>query len=224
MSTQRQANDRGQANFGWLDSRHSFSFGHYYDPRYMGVSALRVINEDRVSPGAGFATHGHKNMEILSYVLSGTIKHKDSMGHVEHIPAGDFQMMSAGTGITHSEYNASKEVPLHFLQIWLLPNQLQISPTYQQTSFADQAGLTAVVHPTAAGALRAHTDARVYRFQGESDVLLNSDGSRFYVHVVKGSISIDEQTLTEGDGLTVNQATLNIHADNNSEALIFDLP
>jgi len=224
MTIRRNAADRGRANFGWLDSKHSFSFGHYYDPEHMGVSTLRVINDDRVQPGAGFDTHGHQNMEILSYVLSGTIEHKDSMGHIERIPAGDFQIMSAGTGVSHSEYNASQTEPLHFLQIWLLPNQMHIKPAYSQKSFADKVGITAVVHPTREGAMRANTDARVYRMHGQNKTQLSAEGQQFYVHVVKGNITIGNETLVEGDGLTVNQTELVIAAGSDSEALIFDLP
>jgi redox-sensitive bicupin YhaK (pirin superfamily) len=136
----RPANERGTANFGWLDSKHSFSFGRYYDPEHMGFSALRVINDDSVAPGAGFATHGHRDMEIISYVLQGSIAHKDSEGNVEVLPAGEFQLMSAGSGITHSEYNASQTDPLKFLQIWIQPNTLGSSPGYQQKNFGQAVG------------------------------------------------------------------------------------
>ena len=135
MAYVRPATERGRAQFGWLDSHHTFSFGNYYDPNHMGVSVLRVINDDRVDPGAGFGAHGHRDMEILSYVLAGEIEHRDSMGNIKRIPAGDFQIMSAGTGGIHSEYNASDTEPLHFLQIWLLPNARQVSPRYDQRAF-----------------------------------------------------------------------------------------
>ncbi|MDX1342024.1 MAG: pirin family protein [Reinekea sp.] len=222
--TFRAANERGRANFGWLDSHHTFSFGHYYDPKHMGISALRVINDDVVAPGTGFDTHGHRDMEILSYVLEGVIEHKDSMGHKQQIRAGEFQIMSAGTGVTHSEYNASKDARLHFLQIWLLPNQMNVTPAYGQKAFANTAGLTAIVHPSADSALRAHSNARVYRYQGGQPAAMTSDGQQFYVHAVTGPIQVGNTTLQEGDGLHVAQNELHITGETNAEALVFDLP
>jgi redox-sensitive bicupin YhaK (pirin superfamily) len=227
MATLRAANERGKANFGWLDSKHTFSFGHYHDPDHMGHSALRVINDDRVLPGTGFDTHGHRDMEILSYVLQGTIEHKDSMGHKQKITAGEFQIMSAGTGITHSEYNASTSEPLHFLQIWLLPNEQGVTPQYDQKAFTVEPGLTAIVHPTENGAMRAHTDARVYRFQGseKTDLMeFEAQGKNIYVHAVTDGLDVNGTPLNTGDGLYIDASTLAIGGDANSEALVFDLP
>lgn len=224
MQTIRASQDRGQADHGWLKSQHSFSFGHYYDPKFMGVSKLRVINEDNVAPGTGFDTHGHQDMEILSYVLNGTIEHKDSMGNREQIPAGDFQIMSAGTGVTHSEYNPSTSEPLHFLQIWLLPNQQGVKPKYEQQAFANKPGFTAIVHPSAEGALHAHTDALVYRYQGDAEGEFNAEGDNIYVQVVTGEIVVNGQTLKAGDGLHVSEEALKISGEVESEALVFDLP
>lgn len=147
MITVRHAEDRGRANFGWLDSKHTFSFGSYYDPKHMGFSELRVINDDLVQPNAGFDTHGHRDMEIISYVLEGVIAHKDSEGNVQTLPAGEFQLMSAGKGIYHSEYNASETDPLRFLQIWIQPNTFGNKPGYQQKDFGRNAGLTTIATP-----------------------------------------------------------------------------
>jgi redox-sensitive bicupin YhaK (pirin superfamily) len=227
MAKLRAASERGTANFGWLDSKHSFSFGHYHDPEHMGHSALRVINEDKVLPGTGFDTHGHRDMEILSYVLEGTIEHKDSMGHKKQITAGEFQVMSAGTGVTHSEYNASTSEGLHFLQIWLLPNQQGVTPQYDQKSFETTPGLTAVIHPTADNAMRAHTDARVYRYQGNAandTTEFKSDGASVYVHAVTDGVEVNGTKLTVGDGLYVEEPDIAISGANESEALVFDLP
>lgn len=228
MNYLRPAADRGHAYFGWLDSRHSFSFGSYYDPAHMGVSALRVINDDKVTPGAGFDTHGHRDMEILSYVLDGAIEHKDSMGHKQTITAGEFQIMSAGTGVTHSEYNGSDTNPLRFLQIWLLPNEQSVTPKYDQKAFEDFEGLTPVIHPTADGAMRAHTDARVYRYQGTKPVefALASEANHktVYVHAVKSSVTVNGQTLEPGDGFAIAQEQVTIEGQADSEALVFELP
>ncbi|KZZ46584.1 pirin, partial [Thalassolituus sp. HI0120] len=159
-------------NFGWLNSQHSFSFGHYYDPKHMGFSALRVINDDSVAPGAGFDTHGHRDMEIISYVLEGAIEHKDSMGHSYIVPAGDVQRMSAGTGVTHSEFNHSKQHNLRFLQIWIQPNKLGITPGYQQQKIEQRGKLTPLVTPDGSdGSLSIQQDVSLYRValnRGES--------------------------------------------------------
>src|SRR5450432_3652265 len=162
----RHTGERGVANFGWLDSRHTFSFGEYHDPKHMGFGPLRVINEDRVSPGQGFGTHGHRDMEIVSYVLEGALEHKDSMGTGSVIRPGDVQRMSAGKGVLHSEQNASKVDPVHFLQIWIMPSKNGIAPSYEQKAFeaeAKQGKLCLVASPdAAAGSLAIHADARVY--------------------------------------------------------------
>lgn len=224
MTYLRPAQDRGDARFSWLKSRHSFSFGHYYDPNHMGWSALRVINDDEVAPGAGFDTHGHRDMEILSYILQGTIVHEDSMGHRQRIEAGEFQLMSAGTGVRHSEFNGSDSDILKFLQIWLLPNQAGVEPGYGQKAFADKAGLTSVVHPDADGALRAHSDARVYRYQGGEADALKPKGRHLYVHVVKGQVLTNGYALKAGDGVGLQDQALELQGEPGSEALVFDLP
>src|ERR1017187_1101385 len=164
MINVRHAAERGIANFGWLDSRHTFSFGEYYDPKQMGFGPLRVINEDRVSPGKGFGSHGHENMEILTYVLSGALAHKDSMGNVETLYANDLQRISAGTGIVHSEFNGSHTEPVHFLQIWLEPAGNGLKPGYQQLSLTEEqklGNLVLVASPEGGGPLKIHQDARV---------------------------------------------------------------
>ncbi|RYF75983.1 MAG: pirin family protein, partial [Comamonadaceae bacterium] len=204
----RKSQDRGFANHGWLRSFHSFSFAGYYDPQHMGWGNLRVINEDRVSAGAGFGTHGHKDMEIISYVLDGALAHKDSMGNIESIPAGDVQRMSAGTGVTHSEFNHSKQEGVHFLQIWIEPDRTGVAPGYEQKAF-DAAGkrgrLQLVVSPDGAeGSLSVHADARMYAglFDGaESAERTLAAGRKGYVHLVRGSLEVNGRALEAGDAL-----------------------
>lgn len=225
----RHSDERGPADHGWLQSRHTFSFGSYYDPDHMGVSALRVINDDRVSPGNGFATHSHQDMEIISYVKHGTIEHKDSMGNVKRLPAGEFQLMSAGSGITHSEYNPSTSEPLAFFQIWIQPNALGIEPGYQQKRFADNTGLQLIASPDARdGSLRLHQDACLYhlRLDDEQVVSYATDTGRTqYVHVVSGELSVNGVTLKEGDGAIITDViTIEFIGRANNEALVFDLP
>ena len=229
MITVRHSEDRGPSHLGWLDSRHTFSFGDYYDPEHMGVSALRVINDDKVIPGAGFATHSHRDMEIISYVKRGAIEHKDSMGHVEVLPAGEFQLMSAGTGVTHSEYNPSPSEPLEFLQIWIQPNQLGIEPGYQQKKFAYKPGLQLIASRDARDdSLLLHQDAFLYQLvvQAGQDASHNVNAGRtLYVHVVFGQISVNGETLHEGDGATIRDVEHVVFSGNmDSEALVFDLP
>jgi len=231
MITLRLASERGKANFGWLDSKHSFSFGSYYDPEHMGFSALRVINDDSVTPGAVFATHGHRDMEIISYVLEGSIAHKDSEGNVEVLPAGEFQLMSAGSGISHSEYNASKTESLKFLQIWIQPNTLGNTPGYQQKNFGQAVGLTTIATPTGdKGTLQIKQNATLSQLilAPNSEITYQvAVGRKVYVHQVAGELSIDEQNLSAGDGakLTdITTVTLVNPADTQSTALIFDLP
>ena len=225
----RYSEDRGPADHGWLQSRHTFSFAGYYDPRHMGVSALRVINDDKVAPGAGFATHSHQDMEIISYVKRGTIAHKDSMGNIEHLPAGEFQLMTAGTGVTHSEFNPSDSEPLEFLQIWIQPNQLGIEPGYQQKRFEPQSGLQLIASPDARdGSLLLHQDASLYQLLLTAEERASHDlaaGRSVYIHVVSGRISINGEQLAEGDGATVRESDrIDFIGHEASEALVFDLP
>ncbi len=229
MITIRAANDRGHANFGWLQSKHTFSFGRYYDPAFMGVSALRVINDDTVAPSAGFDTHGHRDMEIISYVTEGVIQHKDSYGHEMTLPAGEFQLMSAGTGIMHSEFNGSASAPLKFLQIWIEPNQVGTKPGYQQREFAQKSWLTEVVTPDGRDdTLQIKQDAVLARMvlaSGEQQSQTLDTGRTYYVHVIKGELQLDDTTLTAGDGATVvAQTQASFSANSDVEALWFDLP
>jgi len=229
MMDVRLSDSRGIAEHGWLHSRHSFSFGSYYDANYMGVSALRVINDDKVEPGEGFATHSHQDMEIISYVKKGTIQHKDSMGNIENLPAGEFQVMSAGTGVTHSEYNPSKTDSLEFLQIWIQPNQLGIEPGYQQKRFAEQSGLQLIASPDARdSSLKLHQDANLYQLllkDNETSLMNPALERTIYVHVVSGELEVNGQVLGEGDAATLSDETeIVFKALQHSEALIFDLP
>lgn len=231
MISVRQAQERGRANFGWLDSKHTFSFGSYYDPQHMGFSALRVINDDKVIPGAGFETHGHRDMEIISYVLSGTIAHKDSEGNVQTLPAGEFQLMSAGKGIYHSEFNASKADDLRFLQIWIEPNSLGGQPGYQQKDFGREPGLTPIATPDGReGTLHIKQDATLSQLilaSGESLSLAVQAGRKVYVHLVSGTLLLDSTTLQPGDGAkVVDQTVLELRSSGSETvtALVFDLP
>ncbi|WP_260261661.1 pirin family protein [Vibrio intestinalis] len=231
MITVRHAQDRGQANFGWLDSKHTFSFGHYYDPAQMGFSSLRVINDDIVEPSAGFDTHGHKDMEIISYVLEGVIEHKDSEGNIQSLPAGEFQLMSAGSGIYHSEYNGSAQDKLHFLQIWIQPNVVGQKPGYQQKDFGANNGLTTIATPTGEnGTLHIKQDATLYQLVLEppQELELPINGERnIYVHQISGDLSVDDVILHAGDGAKIEQQThitLRNSGQQTIKALIFDLP
>jgi len=231
MITLRKANDRGHADHGWLNSWHSFSFADYHDPEHMGFGSLRVINEDRIAPGSGFGTHGHRDMEILSYVLEGALAHKDSMGTGSAIVPGDVQRMSAGRGVLHSEYNHSKEGQTHFLQIWIEPNERGIAPGYEQKHFdaAAKRGRLALVASNDAreGSVKIHQDASLYAglFDGaESAVHALAPGRRAYVHVARGTITVNGQALSTGDALMAEdtaQIVLENGAD--SEVLLFDL-
>lgn len=227
--TLRRSEERGPADFGWLKSRHTFSFGSYYDPEHMGVSALRVINDDYVEPGAGFDTHSHRDMEIISYVKRGVIEHKDSMGNTRQLPPGEFQLMSAGTGVTHSEYNASRTESLEFLQIWIQPNVMGIEPGYQQKAFAPEPGLQLIASPDARGeSLKLHQDASLYRAWLKPDRSASLDippGRTAYVHVVSGKLLVEGEPLGEGDGAAVRDANrITLVGREESEALVFDLP
>ena len=230
----RAADARGHANFGWLDSRHTFSFGRYYDPKHMGFRALRVINDDRVTPGAGFGQHPHDNMEIISYVVEGALEHQDSMGNGSVIRSGDVQLMSAGTGVTHSEFNASSTESVRFLQIWLPPASRGLTPSYQQRHFAHekrQNKLELLVSPDGVGdSLEIHRDVRIFGGLLETSKQLSYETSpdRYtWIQVVRGELLIDESTtLHEGDGLAmIDASTVLIQGSSQEEAefLIFDL-
>jgi redox-sensitive bicupin YhaK (pirin superfamily) len=224
----RPSEARGPADHGWLQSRHSFSFAGYYDPRYMGVSALRVINDDKVAAGAGFATHSHQDMEIISYVKKGTIEHKDSMGNVEQLPPGEFQLMTAGTGVTHSEYNPSPTDALEFLQIWIQPNQLGIEPGYQQKRFEPLSGLQLIASPDARdGSLLLHQDASLFQLSlqpGEMVTHPLAAQRTAYLHVVSGVVVVNGEQLGEGDGATITETdSIRFEAVESAEALLFDL-
>lgn len=231
MITVRHSQDRGRADFGWLDSKHSFSFGSYYDPEYMGFSALRVINDDVVQASAGFNTHGHRDMEIISYVLEGTIEHKDSEGNVQTLPAGEFQLMSAGSGIYHSEYNGSNSETLRFLQIWIQPNEFGKKPGYQQKDFGQESGLTTIATPDGrSGTLHIKQDTELHQLILESNSELDYEikpGRKVYVHQVEGELHVSETELKAGDGASIESQDL-ITFSNTSQtrttALIFDLP
>ena len=232
MTTLRPSNARGHANHGWLDSYHTFSFANYYDPEHMGVSNLRVINDDTVMPGQGFGTHGHQDMEIVSYVLDGALEHKDSMGNGSVIRPGDIQRMSAGTGVRHSEYNPSSTEPVHFLQIWLVPNRTGVQPGYEQEHFplADRRGrLVLLVSPDGRdGSLSAHQDGLLYGTlleAGESVEHPLAAGRRAYVHVARGQVAVNGTPLGSGDGATLDDVD-HVHLEGlgHAEVLLFDLP
>jgi hypothetical protein len=228
----RRSTDRGYADHGWLKSFHSFSFADYYDPAHMGFGPLRVINEDRIAPGTGFGTHGHRDMEILSYVLEGALAHRDSMGNGSVIRPGDVQRMSAGTGVRHSEFNHSSTRVTHFLQIWIEPSVQGIAPGYEEKRFeaADKRGrLRLVASPDGADAsVTIHQDARVFAglFDGDETATLTiARGRRAYVHVARGEIAVDGQRLVAGDAALVTDAAGVTLADGkDAEVLAFDLP
>ncbi len=224
----RKASERGHANFGWLDSHHTFSFGRYYDPEHMGISVLRVINDDRVAPGRGFETHGHKDMEILSYVVSGKLAHKDSTGTSDVIPAGDIQRMTAGRGIMHSEFNGSDKDEVHFLQIWIQPSESGLSPGYEQKTIPQNGPLTALVTPDGQkGTVKVHQDMSLYRLRLQAGEFFNA-GTRKrlgYLHLINGNITVDDDNYETGDGIGLYQDDeLSIRANKDTEALWFDLP
>ena len=227
----RKAQDRGYADHGWLKSFHSFSFAGYHDPQFMGWGNLRVINEDRVASGMGFGKHGHRNMEIISYVLSGELAHEDSMGNVKGIPPGDVQRMSAGTGVTHSEFNHAKDQTTHFLQIWIEPNMMEIPPSYEQKTIplADKQGkLCLIASPDGSGnAVKIQADAKLYAglFDGSESARLNLDANRkAYVHLIRGELQINGISLHAGDALLIEDlAEILISSGKNAEVLVFDL-
>ncbi|UAN45728.1 pirin family protein [Serratia sp. JSRIV001] len=225
----RKAQDRGHANHGWLDSWHTFSFADYYAPDFMGFSALRVINEDVIDAGQGFGTHPHKDMEILTYVLSGTVEHQDSMGNKEQINAGEFQIMSAGTGVRHSEYNANSDRPLHLYQIWIIPDQVGLEPRYEQRMFDAPQGRQLVLSPDAReGSLKVFQDMTLSRWalkKDEQSVYPIQAERRVWIQVVHGNVSINGHKAGISDAFAIwDETALSIHADDDSEILLFDLP
>ena len=225
----RHSDERGTANHGWLQSRGGGGGGGGGHPEHMGVSALRVINDDKVTPGKGFGAHSHQDMEIISYVKKGSIEHKDSMGNVEKLPAGEFQLMTAGTGVTHSEYNPSATESLEFLQIWIQPDVVGIEPGYQQKLFDTKQGLQLIASPDARdGSLLLHQDAFLYQLRLNTDQTASHSldtGRTIYVHVVSGVVSVNREQLNEGDGATIRGVdVIEFVGAENSEALVFDLP
>ncbi len=227
----RPAEERGVANFGWLDSRHTFSFGHYHDPRFMGFGPLRVINEDRVKPSQGFGTHGHNDMEIISYVLDGALEHKDSLGTGSIIRPGDVQRMTAGTGVRHSEFNASETDPVHFLQIWILPEKNGLKPSYEQKAFTaeEKRGQLRLVGSRDGrdGTVTIHQDVDLYASlldDGESVSHEFAEGRYGWLQVARGSVSLDGNTLSAGDGVALKDASqIKIDGVDDAEILLFDM-
>ena len=229
--TQRYSSERGYADHGWLKSFHSFSFAGYYDPAHMGFGNLRVINEDRIAAGKGFGTHGHQNMEIISYVLSGELAHKDSMGNVKGIPPGDVQRMSAGSGVQHSEFNHAEGQTTHLLQIWIEPNVTGIAPSYEQKTFPDaekRGALRLVASPDGAqGSVTVHADAKLYAglFDGaETATLALNPARKSYVHLVRGELTVNGRKLTGGDALLAEgESQIALTDGKDAEVLVFDL-
>ena len=232
MLTLRPAADRGHANHGWLDTHHTFSFANYYDPAHMGFGPLRVINDDRIAASRGFGTHGHRDMEIITYVLEGAVAHKDSMGTGSVIRPGDVQRMSAGRGVLHSEFNPQPDAPTHMLQIWIEPDVTGIEPEYDQKTFdeASKRGrLCLVASPDGAqGSMRLHQDVRLYAglFDGQEQAELPlAAGRRAWVHLARGRLTVNGQVLNAGDGLAVQaESRLLLSAGEAADVLVFDLP
>jgi redox-sensitive bicupin YhaK (pirin superfamily) len=232
MTELRPANERGHVDHGWLKSYHSFSFAEYHDPRHMGFGPLRVINEDRVAPGTGFGTHGHRDMEIISYVLEGALAHQDSMGNGSTIVPGDVQRMSAGSGVRHSEYNHDKAGTTHFLQIWIEPEVTGIAPSYEQKHFDAQSKrgrLRLIASPDGAqGSVRVHQNASVYAalLDGmERAEHRLASGRRAYVHVARGSVTVQGKRLAAGDALKIDKVgEITLEQGAQAEVLLFDLP
>jgi len=227
----RKSEDRGRADHGWLDTRHTFSFADYYDPKFTEFRSLRVINEDRVEPAQGFGTHGHSDMEIITYVLEGALEHKDSIGTGSVIRPGDVQKMSAGSGVTHSEFNASRKEPVHFYQIWILPDRRGITPEYEQKAFPEkerQGAIRLVASPDGAGgSLTIHQDARLYSALLEAGKELDhplARGRFAWVQAARGSLRLNGRELREGDGAAVSgEKRLALTSDKGAEVLLFDL-
>ncbi len=231
MLTIRRAAERGHANHGWLDSFHTFSFANYYDPAHMGFGALRVINDDRIAAGRGFGTHGHRDMEIITYVLDGAIAHKDSMGSGSEIQPGNVQRMSAGRGVMHSEFNPRPDAETHMLQIWIEPNVTGIAPEYEERAFSDaqkRGRLQALVSGDGIdGSMKIHQDARLYAglFDGdESATLPLASGRRAWVHVARGSVTVNGAALNAGDAVAITDAGgVELSGGKDAEVLVFDL-
>ena len=228
----RKSQERGDANHGWLQSKHSFSFADYYDPRHMGFGPLRVINEDKVAAGQGFGTHGHKDMEIISYVLEGALEHKDSLGTGSVLHYGDVQRMSAGSGVRHSEFNGSPTVPVHFLQIWIQPNVQGIAPSYEEKHFpadSKRGTLRLIASGDAReGSVKIHQDASIYATilgAGERAALPLAAGRLAYVHVVRGTLLVNGAEVGAGDAVLIrDEAELTLERATDAEVLVFDLP
>ena len=228
----RHSHERGHSKHGWLNSHHTFSFANYYDPAQMGISNLRVINDDIVAPGAGFDTHGHRDMEIVSYVLEGALEHKDSMGNGSVINPGDVQLMSAGTGVRHSEFNPSKDEPVHFLQIWLQPNRTGVEPGYAQRHFPEEqrrGRLALLVSPDGRdGSISAHQDGLLFGTLLDAGDRVEhplAHTRRAYIHAARGRVEVNGQTLAAGDGATIADVdVIQLHGIDKAEVLLFDLP
>jgi len=227
----RRADERGHADHGWLNSFHSFSFANYYDPAHMGFRTLRVINDDRVAPGMGFGTHPHRDMEIFSYVLEGTLEHKDSMGNGSQLKPGQIQLMSAGRGITHSEFNPSRSAPLHFLQIWIQPRERGLKPSYTEwhpkADTAEASKVLVISSDGRDGSATTHQDANIYRIRlkpGQTVTQELKPGRGAWLHIAEGALAINGLALTTGDGASTEEpGTLTLTANGQTEALLFDL-
>lgn len=225
----RKAQERGHANHDWLDTWHSFSFADYYDPNFMGFSALRVINDDIIAAGQGFPTHPHKDMEILTYVLEGAVEHQDSMGNKERVNAGEFQIMSAGTGVRHSEYNGNPDRNLHLYQIWIIPSEKNLTPRYEQRTFDAPQGRQLVLSPDARdGSLKVFQDMTLTRWamlKDEQSVYQIQADRRVWIQVVKGNVAINGKKVETADGVAIwDETAISVHADDAAEILLFDLP
>lgn len=224
----RKANERGDGSFDWLESYHTFSFANYYDPKHIHFSHLRVINEDFIAPNYGFGKHPHDNMEILTYVLNGRVAHEDSMGNKTEVKAGEFQIMSAGTGIFHSEVNPSSEEVLHLYQIWIIPNQKDVTPRYSQDKFEPKEGATLILSPNAEeGSFKIYQDMKLWRYQyptAKSDQIHLNPNRSYWLQVVKGDLSVNDVELHTSDALGIRQESmLEINAQDDVEFLLFDL-
>ena len=233
MISIRKSQERGPTNFGWLDSKHTFSFGHYYDPQHMGFGNLRVINDDRVAGGGGFDAHPHNDMEIISYVIKGALEHKDSMGTGSVIKPGDVQHMSAGTGVVHSEFNHSKTEQVHFLQIWILPKERHIDPVYNQKHFSEEDKLNKLVKIISSdgtdNSISINQDVNIYAsiLNSNSSISYNTKSDHdYWLHIVQGQIKLDDLPLAEGDGVAIPKGALsqlNFQSSDKGEFLLFEL-